>query len=66
LNLQINGENREVASGSTLEALVQELSLTPQRVAIELNGSVVRRNQWTDTVLNENDRVEIVHFVGGG
>ncbi len=43
-----------------------ELSLAPQRVAIELNGQVARRDEWAQTVLRENDRVEIVHFVGGG
>jgi thiamine biosynthesis protein ThiS len=66
LKLQINGDQREVTPGSTLDALVQELSLTPQRVAIELNGNVVRRDAWAQTILNEGDRVEIVHFVGGG
>ncbi len=55
-----------MTSGSTLEMLVSELSLTPQRVAIELNGTVARRDEWARTVLNEGDLVEIVHFVGGG
>lgn len=50
----------------TLEDLVLELSLAPQRVAIELNGKVVRRDEWAQTMLNDDDRVEIVHFVGGG
>jgi thiamine biosynthesis protein ThiS len=66
LQIQLNGENHELAATCTLEDLVRELSLTPQRVAIELNRSVVRRDQWTQTVLKEGDRVEIVHFVGGG
>jgi thiamine biosynthesis protein ThiS len=66
LRLQINGENREIAAGSSLDDLISELSLAPQRVAIELNGEVVRRDQWSLTTLNENDRIEIVHFVGGG
>lgn len=64
--IQLNGEKRELAERSTVEDLVRELSLTPQRVAIELNREVVRRNDWPDTILNEGDRVEIVHFVGGG
>jgi sulfur carrier protein len=66
LQIQLNGENHELAETCTLEELVRELSLTPQRVAIELNRSVVRRDQWAQTTLNEGDRVEIVHFVGGG
>lgn len=64
--IQLNGENRELAQRSSLEDLVRELSLPPQRVAIELNRNVVRRDRWAQTMLNEGDRVEIVHFVGGG
>lgn len=46
--------------------LVSELSLAPARIAIELNQKVVRRDQWAHTTLADGDRVEIVHFVGGG
>ncbi len=66
MQIQLNGENHELAGSCTLEELVRELSLTPPRVAIELNQAVVRRDQWAQTNLNEGDRVEIVHFVGGG
>jgi thiamine biosynthesis protein ThiS len=51
---------------STLADLITELSLTPARIAIELNQEVVRRGQWAETNLAEGDRIEIVHFVGGG
>jgi thiamine biosynthesis protein ThiS len=66
LLIQLNGENREMQTGSTLDDLIRELSLTPARIAIELNQQVVRRDQWARTSLDENDRVEVVHFVGGG
>jgi thiamine biosynthesis protein ThiS len=66
LQVQINGEQREVADGSNLDDLVRELSLTPARIAIELNRDVVRRADWNRTILNDDDRIEIVHFVGGG
>jgi len=66
LRVQVNGEIRDVADHSTLSDLVDELSLAPARIAIELNGDVVRRNKWTETVLSEGDRLEVVHFVGGG
>lgn len=66
MQIQLNGENHTLAETCTLEELVRELSLTPQRVAIELNRTVVRRDHWAQTILNEGDRVEIVHFVGGG
>jgi len=66
LRVQVNGEIRDVADHSTLSDLVDELSLAPARIAVELNGEVVRRNNWTETVLSEGDRLEVVHFVGGG
>jgi thiamine biosynthesis protein ThiS len=66
LRVQINGEAREVADELKLSELVKELSLAPQRVAIELNQQIVRRNLWPTTILADGDRIEIVHFVGGG
>ena len=66
LRIQVNGEIRSVADQSTLGDLVTELSLPPARIAVELNGTVVRREQWPETLLAEGDRLEIVHFVGGG
>lgn len=52
--------------GSSLEDLVEKLSLPPVRIAIELNRNVARRADWATTILADGDRVEIVHFVGGG
>jgi sulfur carrier protein len=66
LRVQINGEAHEVADTLKLSELVNELSLAPERVAIELNQQVVRRTQWPTTILADGDRIEIVHFVGGG
>jgi thiamine biosynthesis protein ThiS len=66
LQLQINGEAREVADELNLGELVSELAIAPERVAIEVNQKVVRRNLWTATTLADGDRIEIVHFVGGG
>jgi sulfur carrier protein len=66
LLVQLNGESREVRDRSTLDDLVEELSLTPSRIAIELNQKVVRRDKWITTALTDGDRIEIVHFVGGG
>lgn len=66
MRIQVNGESREVRDRATLNDLVGELSLAPARVAIELNHQVVRRDKWPETILSEDDRIEIVHFVGGG
>lgn len=53
-------------SAKTLQSLVQQQSLRGDRIAIERNGEIVPRTQWTSTVLSSGDRIEIVHFVGGG
>ncbi len=66
LRIQINGEPREVAEELSLSALVGVLKLKPEQIAIELNQTVVRRGQWEATTLQADDKVEIVHFVGGG
>ncbi len=65
MNLTINGEN-QVFSAETLGALVEHLGMKPDRVAIELNREIVPRDQWPQTSLHDGDRLEIVHFVGGG
>jgi sulfur carrier protein len=65
----INGEERnfsEVPVPFTLIALVDRLGMKPDRVAVELNRDVVPRDRWGATTLNEGDRLEVVHFVGGG
>lgn len=66
MRVELNGEPKELDEGATLLSLVEQLSLAPERVAVELNRDVVRRADWPATSLNEGDRVEIVHFVGGG
>jgi sulfur carrier protein len=70
MNLHINGEERIFpAPGGdpfTLAALIESLSMKPDRVAVELNREIVPRDRWSQTVLKDGDRLEIVHFVGGG
>jgi thiamine biosynthesis protein ThiS len=65
MNLIINGEPR-TASAQTLSALVTELGMKPDRVAIELNREIISRDRWAQTNLKDGDQLEIVHFVGGG
>ncbi len=69
LSLTLNGQVRlfeALEMSSTLDQLVQELGLKGDRVAVEHNGSIAPRTTWGQTVLSEGDRVEVVHFVGGG
>jgi thiamine biosynthesis protein ThiS len=65
MKIQINGQDKEV-SVSTIADLVEQLGLKDDRVAIELNRDIVPRAKWADTPLHEGDKVEMVHFVGGG
>jgi thiamine biosynthesis protein ThiS len=65
MRLVINGEERNFAA-ATLEALIEELGMTSNRVAVELNREIVPRESWSATALKDGDRLEVVHFVGGG
>lgn len=66
MNLQINGEERSVPGTLTLATLIEQLAMRADRVAVELNREIVARERWPATELREGDRLEIVHFVGGG
>jgi thiamine biosynthesis protein ThiS len=66
MTLQINGEAREFAGSLTLAALVEQLGMKGDRVAIELNREIASRDRWPSLELHDGDRLEIVHFVGGG
>jgi thiamine biosynthesis protein ThiS len=66
MKLQINGEDRDFTAPLSLSSLVEQLGMKSDRVAVELNRSIVAREQWAQTSLGEGDRLEIVHFVGGG
>ena len=66
MRIQVNGEAREVEKNASISELITGLNLRPEQVAIELNHNVVRRAQWENTLLQPEDKVEIVHFVGGG
>lgn len=71
MKLHINGKEGTFSGPSgegslTVAALVEMLGMKPDRVAVELNLDIVPRDRWAETQLNEGDRLEIVHFVGGG
>ena len=66
MKVVVNGEEREVAAGTTVGELVNVLELTSERVAVERNGRIVQRAEHGRVVLSEGDRVEVVTLVGGG
>jgi thiamine biosynthesis protein ThiS len=66
LRIQVNGRPQEVEENLSLSQLITSLDLKPEQIAIELNQKVIRRGEWQDTDLRDDDKIEIVHFVGGG
>jgi sulfur carrier protein len=66
MKIQLNGHEREFAAPLSLSKLVEQLGMKEDRVAVELNRNIVPRDKWSQTALSEGDRLEVVHFVGGG
>ena len=69
LSIVLNGQERSfdgLTEAVTLAGLLSELSLKGDRVAVEHNGQIVQRALWPQTQVASGDRLEIVHFVGGG
>lgn len=66
ISVSLNGETREIPGDLTLEALLKWMQVSADRVAIERNLEIVPRRLWSETIVVAGDRLEIVHFVGGG
>ena len=66
MQFTLNGEQQNCPEGTTLYGLIQTLNLEPERVAIELNRSIVRRDLWGSTMVESGAEIEVVMFVGGG
>lgn len=69
MQLVINGKKRDfpaLSSASKISDLITALELKTDRVALEHNGTIIRRDAWPDTRINSGDKFEVVHFVGGG
>lgn len=66
MQIILNGEQREFAGRATVEGLLCELGLEERKVAVERNLEIVPRSVYAETALEDGDRIEIVHFVGGG
>jgi len=66
LQLTVNGEARQIAAGSRIADLVRELGLDGRKIAVERNLEIVARSRYGTDTLAQDDRIEIVAFVGGG
>jgi thiamine biosynthesis protein ThiS len=66
MKVTVNGEERDTSEGVAIAGLLEQLGMKPDRVAVELNREIIPRSRWAEIRLHEGDRLEIVHFVGGG
>ena len=66
MNILLNGEERQLGQGATVALLLEDLSLSGKRLAVELNEEILPHSQYGKCRLSDGDKVEIVHAVGGG
>ena len=66
MNILVNGETQVVPDNLNLDQLLEHLDLTGKRLALEHNGTIVSRSGFSAVLLNEGDKIEIVHAIGGG
>jgi sulfur carrier protein len=64
--IQLNGDPFEINDGTNLNELLNKLKIQKNKVAIEVNGEIIERSKYLNLTLNKDDKVEIVHFIGGG
>jgi sulfur carrier protein len=66
MKVTVNGESREIEEGTKLARLIEELGVKEKVMAAAVNMEIVKKAQWPQHELHEGDRVELLHFVGGG
>lgn len=64
--ISLNGKKEEVENGITLKKFINKKGLEPERIVVEYNYQVLKQDKWDETLLKENDNLEILRFVGGG
>ena len=66
MQIVMNGDPLEIVAGSSVESLLKQLDISRERVAVELNADIVPKADYEKQLLSDGDKIEIVHFVGGG
>jgi thiazole synthase len=66
LTIHLNGDPKTLKAAHSVQALLLSLALDPTKVAVERNLEIVAKSTFADVMLADGDRIEIVHFVGGG
>ena len=64
--IQLNGDPYEIHNGINLNELLNKLKIQKNKVAVEVNGVIIEKNKYLNLILSKDDKVEIVHFIGGG
>ena len=64
--IQLNGSIFEINRGTNLNELLNKLKIEKNKIAVEVNGTIVEKEKYLNLVLHKDDKVEIVHFIGGG
>ena len=64
--IQLNGDTYEINKGTNINELLNKLKIQKNKVAIEVNGEIVEKKKYHNLILNKDDKVEIVRFIGGG
>jgi sulfur carrier protein len=64
--IEVNGKSKEIDREISVREFLLELGANPKVIVVELNRSILEQSQWNNTVLKENDKIEIISFVGGG
>ncbi len=62
----LNGENKQIDNNTNIDQLLQIIDLSDKRLAVEVNEQIVPRSEFSETTLQESDKVEIVQAIGGG
>ncbi|BDC48991.1 thiamine biosynthesis protein ThiS [Bryobacterales bacterium F-183] len=66
IEIRLNGDRTQVPEGLNIQGLLHHLDIHADRVAVELNRSIIRKPEWEASIIQPGDEVEVVHFVGGG
>ena len=66
MNIQINGHSKEINGSERLNDLISQYANNCERVVAELNGEIIKKDQWESTAIKDGDTIELVSFVGGG
>lgn len=66
MTVTLNGEEKEIADSSSISGLIKELDLNEGHIVVELNGKIIDKNAYSETLINPGDKVEMLAFVGGG